>query len=433
MRQIKKILFIVPPLLTEKVEFYPDFPTPPLGVGYICANTLIDVEKDILDFSLVENWEDVCVQIDRLSDYDVYAFTSMTSNFFNALKVCQRLRSLKNGIFIIGGNHVTVAPSEVLNTDVFDIGIMGEGEKTFNELIFSLNQGKALENIPGIVFKGPRGEIIKTGKREYIKNLDALHFPDRQLIPMQDYLKCFNSIIPEEIGTTLLCSRGCPFSCAFCSKEIFGNLQRHRSPENIVEEICHLIREYQVNMIHFVDDNFTTNHRFIERLCKLLIKQKMSIQWQCESRVDTINKMQLKQMKRAGCKRIFYGIESGSLRILEKMKKNIRLEDVIRVFIMTKEEKIDTGAFIMLGYPGETKGSLEETIRVVEQVRPEYISVSFATILPGTKLHQEYKTTSNWNSENFNDYHIGSNIYLDGIDFHDLLEAREEIFKLIRK
>ncbi len=432
MGPIKKILFIVPPLLKETVEFYPDFPTPPLGIGYICANTSREIEKDILDLTFIQNWDDVWASMDSLPDYDLYAFTSMTPNFPNTLKVAQRLKRRRHGLVVIGGNHITVAPKEVLDTNVFDLGIVGEGEDTFRELLANLNRGTPVEHMPGLVFKGTDGKIVKTGRRKYVKNLDTLHFPARHLLPMHDYFQCFSDIIPEERGTTLLCSRGCPFSCSFCSKEIFGSRYRYRSPENIEEEIRHLIDAYQVNMIHFVDDTFTTNHAFVERLCDTLIQQKFPVQWQCESRVDSVNRNLVKKMKKAGCKRIMYGIESGSPRILEKMKKNIRPEMVIEAFAWAKAENIDTGAFIMLGYPGESKETLQETRRIVEQVHPKYISVSFTTILPGTQLHQEYCTTANWKTKTFNDYHIGSNIKLDGIDFHDLVDTRDKIFDIIK-
>lgn len=429
---VKKILFIIPPLLIETVEFYPDFPTPPLGISYISANAGENLEKRILDLTFTESWAEVVEELSGLPDYDLYAFTSMTTNFSNTMKIAKYLKEKKTGIFVIGGSHATIFPEQIVDIGLFDIAVIGEGEVTFRELIERLNRQEPLELIAGISFKDERGKVVVASKREKIADLDQLNFPDRHLLPMDKYIHSFGQTINGERGTTILCSRGCPFDCTFCSKEIFGRKIKWRRPENIIQEIEFLVQTYQIDTIHFVDDMFAVNKPFVNKITGLMQERMPGLQWRCESRVDSLDREMLQDMKKANCAGIWFGVESGDQRILDGMNKRTTVQQALEACQIAKAAGIVVGIFIILGYPGETKESLENTIRIVERIKPNLISVSFSTILPGTNFAAQYFKDCKVTSQ-FNDYHIGTNINLTHITFDDLLQARETIFEIVRE
>ncbi|MBI4665500.1 MAG: radical SAM protein [Nitrospinae bacterium] len=428
-RRIEKILFIAPPLMKERVEFYPDFPTPPLGIAYVMANLEGDYKKEYLDLSFHESWEDVEGSINRLGDYDMYAFTSMTPSYAFARRVAERIRTWSGGWFVIGGSHVTVAAMEVMGSGLFDIGVLGEGERTFSEIVNAINNGERLEAVPGVVVLQDDGAVTYGPGRGYINGLDSLSYPARGLMPMEKYLALFKQITGRR-GGTLISSRGCPFGCAFCSREIFGRKLRHRSPGNVAGEIETLMERYGVDMVHFVDDTLTANRKFTESLCATLQERQLGVEWQCESRVDCVSNELLETMKSAGLIRIMFGVESGDEGILNRMGKGITPAQVIKAFDMAHKAGLEAGAFIMLGYPGETRESLSKTVDIVGRIKPDLISVSFANALPGTRFHEEFATGREGGL--YVDYHLETNVPLENLSFGDLDKARSEIFDIVR-
>ena len=434
-RKIKKILFVSPPLLAEKGEFYPDFPTPPLGIAYISSNAdSLDspLVKDILDFSFYENWEDIYSELGKLPDYDLYAFTSMTPNFSNLVKVARYLRERRDCLFVIGGSQATIYPGQVLDLNIFDICVVNEGEETFRELISCINSKGDIAKVKGLWFRDQGGEIRSTGVRPYIKDLDTLCFPDWDLLPMKQYIKTFGDMIFGERGATAICSRGCVFDCAFCAKDIFQSELRRRSPENVIEEVKRLTTKYQLDTVHFVDDNFTGNNHFIKKFCQLMRESKLPVQWRCESRIDMVNAEILGIMKEGGCKGIMYGVESGDQQVLDNMNKKLKVERIVNVCEETHRAGISIGAFIMIGFPGETRESLRRTIDLVRKIDLNHVALAFATMLPGTKLYKKSTHGPGKFDINFStDYHIKNNIKLDQIEFDDLLAAQREIFDIV--
>lgn len=429
--KIDKLVFVVPPLLSERVEFYPDFPTPPLGIGYVSANVGNDYKRNILDLSFHDSLTEIYRVLDRIDDYDVYAFTSMTPNFKSVLKVAEYLRKHKEGLFVIGGSHVTVVPEILTNSDIFDIGVIGEGEVTFKELMQVIATGQDFREIKGIAYKDGKGNLKFSEPRPYLQNIDCLEFPDRHLFDMNKYIEQFNSVTGGK-GLTLICSRGCPYDCVFCSKEIFGRAYRLRSPQNILAEVKQVVSDYDTATLHFIDDTFTINHKFVYDFCDEIKANRLDIQWQCESRVDTVDHKLISKMRESGCIRIMFGVESGDQQILNRMNKQITLDQIRRAFEIAGKEGIDTGAFIMLGFPGETTESLQKTVELVKLIKPRLISVSFTNILPGTQLYKRYWDSMPTNDQVFGDYHLRSNIESPQLPLRQLIDAREEIFKIVR-
>jgi anaerobic magnesium-protoporphyrin IX monomethyl ester cyclase len=267
-----------------------------------------------------------------------------------------------------------------------DFTVVGEGEVTTVELIKSLGDGKNLEGVNGIAFRVEDGGIKLTQPRKLIKDLDLIPIPSREFI---DFKKVraglpFGRRKPFSIMMT---SRGCPHNCIYCSKPVFGGRYRHRSVGNIIEEIEYLI-SMEVKEIRFYDDVFTMIPKNTIKLCDELIKRRFDLIWSCGSRVDRISKEMLIRMKDAGCYHISYGVESGSQKVLDMAKRNMKVNQIKEAFKITREVGLEVSAFLMFGLPGETEETLEETSSLIKKIKPDFISASLVGIYPKTELYQ---------------------------------------------
>ncbi len=198
----------------------------------------------------------------------------------------------------------------------------------------------------------------------------------------------------EHLGhtvTSIISSRGCPFSCDFCSRPVFGDTFRSRSPRNIVDEM-ELITHLGYDTIWFADDCFTISKDRVMRICDEIIRRNLDIKWQCLSRVDTLDSEIASKMREAGCRRIYFGIESGDERILKIMKKEVNLETAEHAVHNANSADIETGAFFIIGYPGDTDETIINTIRFATSLPLDYLSFTLPYPIPGTGLHEKVKT-----------------------------------------
>ncbi|MFA4984858.1 MAG: radical SAM protein [Candidatus Omnitrophota bacterium] len=291
-------------------------------------------------------------------------------------------------LIIAGGPHATVLPEEVLIQSPCDIVVRGEGEETFAELL-DLFEGKKrrLHEIRGISFKDKQeGRIIHTPDRPFLseERLNALPLPAKNLFLARDFqLQNFGNIAA---------SRGCPFSCTFCSQSVFHSSRRQREADSVFREIEELHRRYGVHHISFVDDVFTINEDWVRGLCAKIEASGLPLTWRCFSRVDSISEGLLRDMKKAGCIFIIYGVESINPYSLKKIKKKITTADIKRVLLMTRRSGIGVFLSLIWGFPWET---IEETERLLEFINEVYPFVYFFDInrivpFPGTELYNEY-------------------------------------------
>ena len=428
-KKVKRILFVVPPLRAEKVDFYPDFPTPPLGIAYIGASVGVKCEKDLIDFSFEEDWTKIEKYLSGLPRYDLCAFTSMTLSFDKGVRIAEQLRKYQECPFVIGGSHETVFPQAVLEASPFDIAVLGEGEVTFRELV---ERGACdLDSIRGIAYRDVAGRVKVNAPRGYVSDLDSIQFPDRDLLPMDKYIAAFSNTLPGERGTTVIGSRGCPFECAFCAKEIFGRKLRSRSPANILAEIELLLAKYSLTTIHFVDDTFITGTGFVREFCEEKVRKGLDFLWRCEARVDSLNDSVLQLMSKNGCVGVMCGVESGAQEILDAMNKKQSVDQILNVCDAIHRNGIDLGVFIILGYPGETAETLAKTIALVRKIKPTIVAVSFATLLPGTQMYSQYFRGSEASESVWRDYHVATNFREGSLSFDELCKARREIFGIV--
>lgn len=302
----------------------------------------------------------------------------------SALKIAKICKEINKNIVVVAGNHhATTNSDEILQDRNVDFVIRGEGEATFNDFLEELrSQHHDFKHIKGLSFRdGPI--IIHNEGREFIKNLDDIPYPDRNLIMgIENY-------DPSQLGMVMT-SRGCPYSCTFCgSMNMWHQKVRWRSLESVFSEIEELQNKFGVRNITFMDDAFTINKKRLQEFCNQLLERKIDVSWSCLTRVDHIDDETIKILKKAGCTKVTVGIESGNDRILQLMDKKIDLKQVKEAVNILKKNKMYWAAFFMFGLPSETKEEMMDTLTFMKKIKPDWSYVSIFTPYPGTKMYDQ--------------------------------------------
>ncbi len=288
-------------------------------------------------------------------------------------------------LLVAGGALPTTEPESFLEN--FDLAVVGEGEQTMLEIVNQFKLGCDFSQIKGIVYREKEtGQIKKTLPRGLNKDLNTFPNPLRELFDNQSYKKYYS----RKFGyttTAIMSSRGCPFSCDFCSKPVFGNDFRARAASNVVDEMEEVI-SLGYSRIWFADDCFTLDRERLISICDEIITRRLKIGWECLSRVDTLDSETVHKMKQAGCLRMFFGVESGNDSILALMKKQITTKQVREALFLCKNNGIKAGAFFIVGYPGENDKTVLETIKFASALPLDYLSFTLPYPIPGTPLYE---------------------------------------------
>lgn len=313
---------------------------------------------------------------------DFIGVSCVTPTFNSGLLIAQMAKRIKPEVkTIFGGVHPTVKPFETMNNKEIDFVVYGEGETTVLELVNEIMGNANYERVKGLLFKEKSGNIIKTDPRPLIDNLDSIPFPDRSMI--------YGSSTIEQMGK-MITSRGCPYQCIFCCSHLmWGRKVRFRSPENVVDEIEYIYKNYKTNKFHFHDDTFTLKRERVIKICELIKKRRLKIRWSCDTRVNTIDPDLLKIMKRAGCFSMAFGVETGNKDILKSIKKGVSHKQIIEGFKITKKAGLQTRAYFMVGLPGETRGTVNDTIKFMKKISPDKPELSLTVPYPGTELYEQ--------------------------------------------
>ncbi|MCE1226098.1 MAG: B12-binding domain-containing radical SAM protein [Geobacteraceae bacterium] len=287
-----------------------------------------------------------------------------------------------------GGNHVTALPERTLEENPAILGvIIGEGEITFKELVEALKNGHDWSSIAGLALRLD-GKPVRTQPRARILDLDELPAPAFDLLPdLTTHYRPPLNLVDKTPAFSLLTSRGCPSKCTFCDRSVFGNRVTGHSPEYMMEIIRNLHQQYGVCYLLFDDDNLLIRKDKLFRLLDLIEESGLGIQFNCQSRVDTITEEVLIRLKQAGCRRVLFGIESGSPDILKAMQKRISTEQIIRAVNMTQSAGLMALGYFILGYPGETEETLKETVELIRKSTFDDVAVFFFTPLPGSEAY----------------------------------------------
>lgn len=312
---------------------------------------------------------------------DYVGVTATCATFENALAMAKISKELfPNAMVVFGGPHPTVDPEAALASGVVDAVAIGEGEETMSEIV----SGKALREVDGIVWRDGDAPVHNP-HRPPLKDLNSLPYPAYELLPMDKYRPAVGSYksLP---AMSMFATRGCPGRCTFCHR-LFGGKLRARSAKNIAGEIRLLNERYGIKEIMFYDDTFTFFEKEVRELCRILIEEGPKVDWSCFTRVDRVDEEMLRLMKRSGCHLILFGVESSDPQILKNIRKGIVLEDAKKAVKLARKVGIRTRASFMFGNPGETKETVEATIRFAKELDPDQVQFNLTTAYPGTELY----------------------------------------------
>ncbi len=365
---------------------------PPLGLSYVAAA----LEKggfkvEMLDNYLLGKPIDEVQRLVLKANPEILGITCSSASYPRCVETAKAVKEvLPSCKVVVGGWHPSYMPESMLQHPEIDYVVMGEGERAMTELATSIVKGedpKAVAKVAGLAYKH-HNEIVKTPQR-FIENLDEIPFLARHLLPMHLYEReiPFLNVKPFD---TMNIARGCPFNCIYCeTRRLWGQTCRAFTPQRVIDEIEHMRTNYGTKGIYFVGDNFTINKKRTFALCKLIKESKLDIEWVCDTRADMISRNLLRSMKDAGCRTIWFGVESGSPRILEKISKGITNEQTVQAFKLCKEEGIQTASSFILGIPGETIKDMEVTYRFAKQLDPDWAQFNVYVAVPGSGLYDE--------------------------------------------
>ncbi|MBI4491794.1 MAG: B12-binding domain-containing radical SAM protein [Chloroflexi bacterium] len=303
-------------------------------------------------------------------------------------------------LVVLGGPDPTAQPERYFSDPAWqglvDVVALGEAEETIVELCHALlRDGRAanpsdLGHVRGLALLDSQGSLVRTVPRPFIADLDRLPEPARDLVDLDPYQDAWRARRGYS-SLSLLTARGCPFHCAWCAKPVFGRRFRQRSPARVAAEMRHLRDAYHPDQLRIVDDTLPINRRWLAQWRDEVVRQDAAIPFECLSRVDLVDEGVLRDLKAAGCRKISFGAESGSQKVLDAMGKGISVEQTIAAADLMKKLGLETYFFVMVGYPGEELEDIQATLRLLERTLPDEFSSTIAYPLPGTEFYEQVR------------------------------------------
>ncbi len=403
------ILLINPPFLEEHALFTKnktDLGFQPIPIGLIVISKSLknaQISVDIVNFTNPKyvSWSDVELFLSSSKKYGFIGITCYTRQRFSIHKLIDICHiTHPDAKIILGGPHVSFL-SEVYFDRFKNISciISGEGEEAIVEYIKMVSEDRE-EILKGVSYRKSDGTIQYNNEVRLNYNInnilpiyDIKYLNDFETVEnLQMHLKNIsdsftkNTIENGKKMAPILCSRGCRGICLFCSNSSFSKSnQRYYSVSNVYSEILYYYNN-GIRFFDFYDDNLTDNNHFVQLLCEIILKSNLNISWWCSSRVDTINRNLLRKMKDAGCFKISYGVESGSQQILNKINKGITIKQIKETFTITKEEGLLVRATISIGHISENWDTIQETVELLNEIKPDNLGLFILNIYPGTRL-----------------------------------------------
>lgn len=422
----------------ERQGFYP------LGIMYLAGYARKYCEADV-EFKLYDTIPEKNELLNGC--FDLIGFSCLTIQFPRINRYAQKIRNEYDGIIVAGGIHFSLLKQL---PEWADIVILGEGEKTFCELLehIDLYGGLCQEylgNIKGIIYRTKSGQVQVTEDRGYIQDLDSIPFPARDLINMDEYLRS-NNVFGTKVGRGLgmMTSRGCAFNCEFCSTAGVWGRPRYHSAQYVVSEIKELYEKFKVEYIYFEDDNFCGSKKRLEELGNLLEKENLPIEFGASGRVEFVTQDSLEIYQKIGLKALSFGLETGSDRMLKKIKdlQNLSVDEEIERVKMVLDAGIEVHGMFMINMPGETYEDMMMTKKIIEEVPFSKIAISLASPYYGTawwdeavkqKIVPENPNENFWELYDMHSY-AGDDrpLFINDIPREKVLEIYESINEIAR-
>lgn len=362
-------------------------PYPPLGLLYVSAYMKTkQIENEVFDstFSSLQSQLDF---IQKMQPKVICIYT----NLMTKIEVIKLMKILKSDLYrfptlVLGGPDVTYNVENYLKAGA-DFLVLGEGEVTTYELYQALENKTNLHDVAGIAFVEKK-EVIKTSERTKLKELDELPLPNRDAIDMQRYLDTWKTNHGQS-SMTISTQRGCPYTCKWCSTAVYGQSYRRRPAHLVAQEMKLLKDQYNPDAIWFVDDVFTVSHKWLIAFKEEVLAHDALIPFECITRAERLNEEILHLLKEIGCIRIWIGAESGSQKIIDLMDRRVEVNHVKNMIQKTNAMGIETGTFVMVGYPGEEEEDIKQTIDYLIAAKPTYYTITIAYPIKGTSLYNE--------------------------------------------
>jgi len=428
----RKILLISPPFtafyrglpIRQGVPYSPTLSLPTVAAGLIRRG----FEPRILDGNLHDDPLGAVATAVRQHDPDWVGITVVTPLWNEVLAIIKAVRETRaNTRIVLGGPHVSAMPRESLQESAADAVVIGEGDETLADLVAATDPIA----VPGAAVRLFGGEIVFGPERPCLQDLDALPLPAWELYDLRRYHTTALLSRKSPAGW-IETSRGCPFGCVYCSKHTFGRNFRAKSPGRVVDEMAAMLA-HGFKEIHIADDCFSFKPDRVRSICEEILRRNMRFPWAPVTgiRVDNLDVELLRLMRRAGCYRVYFGIESGSDEILRRVNKGISLDQVRRAVQASRRAGLETFGFFMIALPGETAETMVQTRRFARELDLNMAKISVTIPLPGTPLYQEIARegrllTRHWSEYNL--YRPARAVYRhDSLDW-DVIERHYRLF-----
>ncbi len=382
-------------------------PFPPLGIQYLFSwlHRAGFPAVDWLDSTFTagpEVFYDTCAA----RDPQVVGLYGHTITRPLASEMVARCRA--DGRRVIAGGPDPVQYMETYFAAGVEVIVIGEGEHTIAALLAHLKANRwqwrldQLRAIDGIAFVED-GVIVRTAPRRLIRPIDQIPWPERRRADLDHYFDIWRER-HGETALSMVTSRGCPYHCTWCSKQVYGDTFRRRSVGDVIDELLHLRERYDPDQIWFADDLFTINRAWVSRFCKEMIRRRAQLPFYVIGRPETLTPRMCTELRSAGCYRMYISAESGAQHVLDAMRKEDTVEDILRAGQLLRRAGIELGVFVMIGYPGERRQDLDATLSMIHTLDPDVTLLSLAHPMKGTAFYDavsdRLETPAGWEQAN---------------------------------
>ncbi len=378
---------------------------PPLGVTYLAgAARAAGYPASIIDAHVQNLSHQQVAQVLAQLQPDVVGFTSTTFNWPVVADLARRVRAALPQVQLwVGGPQLSLFPDECMSEVAVDLAVIGEGDETIVALLDRMAAGEPLEGTPGTIVRAPGGELVRGPVAEVIKDLDSLALPAIDLLPLERY----RALSLPSPFVSMVTSRGCPFRCRYCSQVYVGGVYREHSAPRVLEEVRRAVHQFGAREIVFFDETFTMTRRRILEVCEGILSEGIKVRWNVRTRMDRLDETLQEAMYAAGCWSVHVGIESGSPRIQKLMNKRLKLDRLPPLLEAARRIGMETRGYFMLGYPGETRAEMEQTIRFALELPLDWASFTITHPMAGTDIFHDALADGLFARDYWRDYTLG--------------------------
>lgn len=369
-------------------------PYPPLGVLYISSYLeKYGFPNEIFDTTFSSN-EKLHQYISSFRPDIIGIYTNLVTKI-NVVRIIGFIKQiLPQAHIVVGGPDVKYNAENYLRSGAHFV-ISGEGEQTMLELLQYLkHRDRSISSIHSLSY-WDNGVFTRNIDRSDKLDIDKLPYPNRRKIDLQPYLDIWKQHHGQN-ALSISTMRGCPYTCKWCSRAVYGLSYRRRSASLVAEELENIVKEYSPDTLWFVDDVFTISHQWLEKFVAELEKRQLKISYECITRADRMNEHVVQLLKQSGCFRVWIGAESGSQKVIDLMDRRVEVGRVREMIQLTRRNGIEAGTFIMLGYPGESEDDIFETVEHLKSSNPDHFTITVAYPIKGTELWNEVGTETDY-------------------------------------